>query len=519
MATLLVRKDGSGTHTTIQSAIMASVDGDIIEIEAGLFEENIDLYKGVTLRGAGKDLTIIQGSHKANVVKSGVRTSGSNVVNFAGGTEGFVVGRIMTSSGVPTNTRIVQVNPNSVVLSANATTSGTANCTMAQQNDGAFRMRGANGVVEKLKIIGYNGPSPESPGVEFPTMYLKNTGLGSAACSLFLIDDCEIVANGESAILSDFAASVGNGTISNCIISGKTFIGDNPAIGNQYSVPNVPRALVFFGSSNLPISFINNTITAITGGLTLDGQPSANTAVTIDTINAVITGNSFEGTFGTGYALRVRGYEPTVSNNTNNTNNPNAGFYVLPNHANNISFKLDDMAVASSRFFKCIQAHLSAATTAPITGVDSALYWEEITLEQVNASGAYGIGVQELGSNISVFEALMAVLQAQAGSNVQISLDLEMLKSLEKIANDPAFSDDQEWVMVSVVFKHNSSSRRLVSGIKDLSQPREMKLRATMQSGDVFELHKVIIAKEDRVLLVLKRSDIDRASSYDIILK
>jgi len=109
MATLLVRKDGSGTHTTIQSAIMASVDGDIIDIEAGLFEENIDLYKGVTLRGAGKNLTTIQGSHKANVVKSGVRTSGSNIINFSAGTEGFVVGRIITSSGVPANTRIVQV--------------------------------------------------------------------------------------------------------------------------------------------------------------------------------------------------------------------------------------------------------------------------------------------------------------------------------------------------------------------------------------------------------------------------
>jgi len=519
MATLLVRKDGSGTHTTIQSAIMASVDGDIIDIEAGLFEENIDLYKGVTLRGAGKNLTTIQGSHKANVVKSGVRTSGSNIINFSAGTEGFVVGRIITSSGVPANTRIVQVNPTSIVISANATTNGTSNCTMAQQNDGAFRMRGANGVVEKLKIVGYNGPSPESPGVEFPTLYLRNTGLGSAACSSFLIDDCEIVSNGESAILSDFAAAVGNGTISNCIISGKTFTGDNPSIGNQYSVANVPRVLVYFGSVNLPISFINNSITAITGGLTVDGQQSYNTAVTVDTINAVITGNSFAGDFGTGFALRARGYEPTVSNNTNNTSNPNAGFYVLPSHASNISYKLEDIVFASSRFFRCIQAHTSSTATAPVSGVDSALYWEEVTIVEVNSSSIYGIGVQELGSNVSVFEGIMTLLQAEVGSNVQISVDVDMLKALEKIANDPDFSNEQEWDMVSVIFKHNSSSKRLVSGIKDLSQPKEMKLRASMQSQDVFELHKIIIAKEGRVLLVLKRSEIDRASSYDIVLK
>jgi len=519
MSTLLVRKNGSGTHTTIQSAIMAAVEGDIIDIEAGLFEENIDLYKSVTLRGAGKNLTIIQGSHKANVVKSGVRTTGSNVVNFAGGTEGFVVGRIITSTGIPSNTRIVQVNSNSIVISANATSSGTANCTMAQQNDAAFRMRGINGVVEKLKIVGYNGPSPESPGVEFPTLYLRNTGLGSPACSLFLIDDCEIVANGESAILSDFTTAVGNGTISNCIISGKTFVGDNPSIGNQYTVVNVPRALVFFGSSNLPITFSNNTITASTGGLTLDGQPSYNTAVTIDTINAVITENSFSGDFGTGYAIRARGYEPTVQNNTNNTNSPNAGFYVLPSHANNISYKLEDIVLASSRFFKCIQAHTSSTVTAPVSGVDSALYWEEITLIEVNSSGIYGVGVQELSSNVSIFEALMTLLQAEAGSNIQVSLDVNMLKSLEKVSSNSDFSDEQEWVMVSVIFKHISSSKRLVSGIKDLSQPRQMKLRSSMQSQDLFELHKIIIAKEGRVLLVLKRSDIDRASSYDIMLK
>lgn len=519
MATLLVRKDGSGTHTTIQSAIMASVDGDIIDIGAGVFEENIDMYKGVTLRGAGKSLTSIVGSHKANVVKSGVRTNGSNTVNFAGGTEGFVVGRIITSTGIPVNTRIVTVNPNSIILSANATSSGTANCTMAQQNDGAFRMRGANGVVEKLKIVGYNGPAPESPGVEFPAVYLRNAGLGSAACTLFLIDDCEIEANGESAILSDFTAAVGNGTISNCLFSGKTFIGDIPAIGNQYSVSNVPRVLVYFGSANLPISFINNTITAITGGLTADGLSSYNTAVTVDTNGATITGNSFAGTFGTAYALRARGYEPVVSSNTNNTNNPNAGFYILPSHASNISYKVDDMVVISSRYFECIQAHTSSAATAPISGVDSALYWQEITIVEVNASGTYGVGVQQLGSNVSVFEAIMTLLQASAGSNVQITLDVEILKTLQKIADDPSFSNEADWAMVSVVFKHSSSAKRLVSGIKDLDATKEMKLRASMQSGDLFQLHKIIVSKEGRVLLVLKREDIDRASSYDIVLK
>lgn len=38
-------------------------------------------------------------------------------------------------------------------------------------------------------------------------------------------------------------------------------------------------------------------------------------------------------------------------------------------------------------------------------------------------------------------------------------------------------------------------------------------------SGDQFQLHKIIISKADRTLLVMKRSDIEDAESYDFVLK
>ncbi len=80
MTTLYVKKDGSGTHTEIQSAIYDSVNGDQISIEAGLFDENIDLYKAVSLTGAGMALTTVNGTFKTAVSLSGVRTFYSNVV-------------------------------------------------------------------------------------------------------------------------------------------------------------------------------------------------------------------------------------------------------------------------------------------------------------------------------------------------------------------------------------------------------------------------------------------------------
>ena len=52
-----------GDFSTIQAAIDASTDGDIIEIAPGTYIENLQLsFKPVTLRGAGIDVTIIDGS-------------------------------------------------------------------------------------------------------------------------------------------------------------------------------------------------------------------------------------------------------------------------------------------------------------------------------------------------------------------------------------------------------------------------------------------------------------------------
>ena len=61
MSTFYVRKNGSGTHTTIQGAIYDAVSGDTIDIGEGTFNENVEVYKNVKLIGAGKDKTIIQG--------------------------------------------------------------------------------------------------------------------------------------------------------------------------------------------------------------------------------------------------------------------------------------------------------------------------------------------------------------------------------------------------------------------------------------------------------------------------
>ena len=58
-------------YPTIQSAVDASQDGDSILVDAGTFIEQVTITTGITLRGAGRDLTIIQSPDKSSLVITG----------------------------------------------------------------------------------------------------------------------------------------------------------------------------------------------------------------------------------------------------------------------------------------------------------------------------------------------------------------------------------------------------------------------------------------------------------------
>jgi hypothetical protein len=471
MSTFYVRKDGSGTHTTIQSAIMAAVDNDIIDIGEGLFEESLDVYKGVKLYGAGKDKTTIQGSYRTNVAKTGTWALASKTISIPGGTAGFEVGRIVTGTGLVANSRIESIGPTSITVNLNTTAARAtlSPITMVYQNDACVRVRGGTSSAfaefKDLKVIGNNGIAPENPATEYSAVYFRNTGLGTNYCQYTVMDNCHIEANGEYALLADYGAAVGNITIKNCLINGKSFVGSNPNSGNQFSVANVPRQLVAFQSVNLPITFINNRVEGITGGLTTLGVPSFNTAVTIDAPNSTVTGNTIKGTYGYGYALRIRGAGSTVSNNVNHSlsSNPNSGYLIGP-------------------------------TGAQTAGLD-------------------------IGTNSSITKGLVASTQSSAGQNIISEMSKELVSALSGVSSDAAFSSVSSWSMVSYVFKHSESNKRLVSTFKNFDGFKSMKLKSGMASGQSFQLHKIIVKNSSGSLKVVKRADITDASSFDFTLK
>lgn len=588
MATIYVKKDGSGNSTTIQGAIPLASSGDIILVEAGTFEENIDLYKdGITIEGAGKTQTIIVGQQQANFVKAGCTwTLGSTTINVAD-TSGLKAGHIVSAAGLATNTRIVSVSPTSFTISAPATLAKTNVSVTMGFIDSAVRWRGNGNSLKKVKVQAIQALATRA-AVDNGAIYFRVAGLGAVAAANYTIDDCEIEARGEFAIVGDNTGP-GGGSVTNCLIYGQTFVGEQPAqvhafsslpltcnilstttielpsseylvdvkvgspilavtgfipssttvsaiSGNvltlnktllsnvgtsqvvtftniQFNIPNVARQLVVFQPNNTsPVTFTGNTINGVTGG-----GISYNQAVTCDVPGSTILNNTFNGEFGAfSYCLRVRGINSTISGNLN-LGSPNSGFYVLPNHAVGFLITAGTMIFNSSKYWVCILEHTSSATNAP-TGIDGALHWSEITIEQVNASGTYGVGLQTIGSNTNELAALVEFIQENAGDPIQLSYDAAMLKTIPSISGDPTFSNEANWYLVGYIFKHTASSKRLYVGIKNQLTSKLMKVRQGL-SGEIYELDKVILSTSDRTLLAVQRSEIEDVSNYDITLK
>lgn len=533
MSTFYVKKDGSGTHQTIQSAFVSAVSGDTIEVGAGVWEENVDFYKdGITLNGMGKTQTEIRGVLESNVVKNGNSwVVGATTINIAAGTSGLLVGRVVTATGLAVGARIISMTPTSITLSAATTAARTNQGITMTAVPSAIVVRGSNHVIKNMKITGVQALSSRTTS-DNAAIFFRNTGNGANPALNYLLENCDIEARGESAIMTDAAAGVGLGVIRNNRIFGKTFVGAEaaqvPAFGTmtktgtvlsnrtiqfddlsgitaphagnsqgseinpglrvvsisgnvvtvsanvtdpvgttrsfsfanvQFNYPNVARQLVVIQGTNQATQFLNNMVEGVTGS-----GISYNTATTVDTANAVVTGNVFKGEFKFGFALRVRGAGATVSNNVNYGIPPkqNAGYLIGP------------------------------------TG-----------------SQVFGLNI---GTNTTIEQGLVSAVQAVAGGSFIVEMSKELAKMNPKVAASAVFSDESNWHLVAFVYKKQNSSKRLVSAFRDFDAEKTMKLRSGMVAGDVFELHKMIISKADRTLMVVKRSEIDDVSSYDITL-
>ncbi len=108
----------------------------------------------------------------------------------------------------------------------------------------------------------------------------------------------------------------------------------------------------------------------------------------------------------------------------------------------------------------------------------------------------------------------------QANEPVEVSIDKEELKLIPAVANHPSLSDEANWYMSSVIYKHADSNARLAAGFKsDFTETVQVPLKSGMAGGDNYELHEILVSGVNRSPLIsVKRADILNASTMDLIL-
>jgi hypothetical protein len=396
-------------------------------------------------------------------------------------------------------------------------------------------------VIKDLTALGFDG----TVGQEAAALFF--TAGTSPGHQNFLIDNCRFTAVGDSAVMCGSNPYMNHGTFQNCIIDGKTFTGSEPADVPSFSTYVASGIVKSIGASTSVITFsdmrgiINGrTFTcasAFAGSATISAVSGSD--VTFNKIATFNVGDTLDCTFTlTAYAV------PNCARNL---------FYIgqniTPCNTQNITFKNNVVNGQSGAVISAtgsVQMFNTAVTIESVGGL----------VENNLIDGNFGAGLNPLGSNyaircrqaeiivqnntnmetggrinsefyvalgtsinnINITKAFVEPLQASSGQAVAVGIDSVQLKAISKVSSDAVFSNEANWHLVSCIYKHENSSRRLFTSFNDLGVTRNMKLKSGMVSGDKFQLHKIIISTSNRTLLVLKRDEISNAETYDFTL-
>ena len=618
MAILDVKKDGTGTHTTIQSAIFDAVDGDTVNIGPGTFNENVELYKSISLVGSGKDITVINGSLTSTSFTNCSWYAGEDIITTTS-TNGMIRGRRLTATNFTTGSRISEIiSPTQFRVSLATTTTGliskasvswaegTTTITLPNTTSVVVGMKakaiGVEGIITAIntttKVITLDTPTTAAGTSLTLSLYPKRTAITATMPALFsgsifaasiqvmnvatdglqiksmtvngfdgataseaaaigisspasggvhknwLIEDCKITANGDSALATSSNISSNNGTIQNCIFGGKTFVGDEPAEVPAFS--SFTRTGTILSTTTLQMPSVTGIYGAVSVGSSITGTgiPSATVVTNVSdlviTLSKAITGNVGDEILCTfsnvqytvpnvARQLVVIGNSSSVSACLNTTfkNNTIIGATgaVISATGNksmfNTAVTIDTVGGLVEN--NILDGNFGAGDPNPlmsnfaIRSRGANVVVQNNTCYISNGRGNTGFFVP-LGTSINnllIDKLMLGVQQQEAGKPLVVEMDKQQLKSLPKISSDVYFSDDLNWKLVSFVYRKMSTLDRLCTAFRDFSAIRQKGLKSWMQAGDQFQLARIIISDANRQLLTVDRSELVNPEQYD----
>ena len=219
-------------YGTIQGGIDAAVSGDTVKVEAGTYVENVVMKDGVSLIGAGEEVTIIDGGAAGHVVECsncsiGVTLQGFTLTNgdlYRGGgmyndnstvtvTDCTISNNIATNGGGMTNRDSSATVSNCTFISNTGTNGGgmyndggtvvVSNCSF---DDNYSKWSGGG-------IRNGEGATVQITGCRFTNNTVSNTTAGGVHCEIganVTISNCYFFMNFEMNIYGDYTDGGGN---------------------------------------------------------------------------------------------------------------------------------------------------------------------------------------------------------------------------------------------------------------------------------------------------------------------
>lgn len=189
----------------------------------------------------------------------------------------------------------------------------------------------------------------------------------------------------------------------------------------------------------------------------------------------------------------------------NASNPPNLLYQVFMSTSDNIS-----TVVAAEANGTIIRSY-NSSTYHNVTGLESGevYYFNVIVKDAKGNKSIYATKSQEtLNDIIEIPDTPVSV-----GEAVVIESSKDLIKSLPYVSSHPTLSKPRNWEKIHMIYKSNTSSKRVVVTIKDFSS---MVGTFTAEDSEIFYIHKIIVEDANNNFVPVPATMLDKAEEWYI---